>query len=104
MHDVQQARSGHPDNGAGPVDPVAMIAAMKWALREYVAAESVVVRHMVLNSETFGVLDDRPLRLQASTEDSVLKAVLSVSERSSAQETEFSRELVFTTISLDHQV
>jgi len=94
------------DSDAVPeaLEPVKIVAALRRALREYVIFNSVSVGHLLLRGESFGVLHDKPLRMQAQNEDSVIATELSLLEQSTTGKQEAIRQLLISRLSQDRLI
>lgn len=81
--------------------PVKILAAFKKALRDYVVFNSLSIRFLSLNGESFGALENKPLQLQARNENSIITSKLSLLKQHLTGKQEVIRQLVVSRLSAD---
>ena len=69
-----------PDETSDALEPVAMIAALRRALREYVIFDSFHVDRLILGGDAFGFLHERPLQLAGTNDGTKTDAEISLIE------------------------
>ncbi|MBT8440576.1 MAG: hypothetical protein KJO91_12660, partial [Gammaproteobacteria bacterium] len=100
-HQTTINRLADPDAVPTALEPVKIIAALRHALRQYVIFNSVLVEHLSLTGESFGILQGKPLQLQANNDDSVIATELSLLDQSLTGEQKITRQLVISRFSHD---
>ncbi|MGB5603448.1 MAG: YdbH domain-containing protein [Gammaproteobacteria bacterium] len=99
-----QTRTGIPSGtvvAAEALAPVKIIAALRQALREYLVIDSLVIKHLSLNGESFGALHNKPLQLEATNADSVIASKLSLAEQHLTGKREIIRQLIVSRFTQD---
>ena len=81
--------------------PIKVLATFKQALRDYLVFNSLSIRFLSLNGESFGALEDKPLKLQARNENSIITSKLSLLEQHPTGRLEVIRQLVISRLSAD---
>jgi hypothetical protein len=99
-----QANEDNPASNTAIADalmPVKILATLKQALRDYVVFNSLSIRLLSLNGEQFGVLEDKPLQLQARNHNSIISSKLSLLKQHLTGREETIRQLVVSKLSAD---
>ena len=81
--------------------PVRVLALFKKALRDYAVVNSLSIRFLLLNGESFGALENKPLQLQARNENSIITSKLALLEQHLTGKQEVIRQLVVSRLSAD---
>ena len=83
------------------LEPLKIIAALRHALREYVIFNTFSAEHITLHGDSFGTLQDKPLRLSGANNDASIYAELTLLDQPSFTQQDNLRQLVITRLSQD---
>lgn len=81
--------------------PIRVLATFKKVLRDYAVVDSLSIRFLSLNGESFGALENKTLQLQARNENSIITSKLSLLKQHLTGKQEVIRQLVVSRLSAD---